>query len=343
MITNRRLKTVLVTLTASLLVVFVVWRLSEVRIRSISESLKQEVIREMADMPFVPQQICALTPMNGSPAEAAYMQARAEALAHMLAAPQARGLGVSGLLATFSEGVQIATGTGDGAFLIDEHDGFSLVSMKLPICAQRHKYYYMPLLYVFDKTGDFWSLGPGIIQVIEWMGDRWVGMMRLQIDEGRERYAFVHVVQEGDEWQLRTFNDASNGPGLMYFPDPDAVDYTHGYHQIAYTSPTSYGPLPCAFNDAFLSMESRDSCHDCLVRASYAVYRGTFTFAWTGDNYRLTDETPYHIAIILSDNTRLEEKAPTEADLAEKSPFLRPGSWRDYCQTISPQKEDFHE
>lgn len=279
-------------------------------------------------------------PMNNSQAEAAYIQARADALAHMLAAPQGQGFGINDLLDLFSEGVEIATGTGDGAFLIDEHNGFLLVSMKLPICERRHKYHYLPQLYVFSRTGDQWSFGEGIIHDIDWMQDRWVGMMQLQIEEERERYAFVHVVQEAGDWRLRTFNNVHNGPGLMYLSAPDTVDYGNGYDQISYTSNAAYGPLPCAFDETIHSMESLGSCHDCPVRASYALYRGTFTFAWTGSSYVLADETPYQITIILSDNTRLEEEAPIEAELAEKSPFLRPGSWRNYCQAVSPAKEN---
>jgi hypothetical protein len=312
---------------------------------SVSAQLQQQVAQELSGLPFVPQQNCALTPMNDSQAETAYIQARAEALAHVLTAPQAQGLGANDLLDIFSAGVEVATGTQDGAFLIDEHDGFLLVSMKLPVCAHRHKYQYLPQLYVFSQAGDYWRLGPGIIQSIEWVRDRWIGMMRLQIEEGQEQYAFVHVVQEGEGWRLLTFDDVSNGPGLMYLSDPGAVDYAQGYNQIAYTSSSYvYGPLPCVFDDVLLSsMESRSSCHDCEVRPAHALYQGTFTFVWTDDHYVLTDKTPYQITIILSDLTRLEEDAPTQAELAENSPLLRPSSWRDYCQSTLPAEENYSE
>ncbi len=304
--------------------------LLEIQTQQRMETLMRHVIQEMSGLPFVPQHICALMPMNDSRGEAAYALARADALAHVLAAPEARNLSSADLLNLFSTGVKIATGTQDGAYLIDEHSGFILVSMKLPLCQQRHKYYYKPELYVFSRTGNYWLLTVGVIQRIEWIKNRWVGMMQLQIEDRQELYAFVHIVQETGEWRLRTFSDAPNGPGLMHLPSPTMVDYSKGYNKISISSTRASGPLPCILD--ILTLESRDSCHDCRVYPSYAMYEGTFTFAWIDNHYVITDETLYRITIILSDNTRLEEYAPTEADLAKQAAFLRPGSWRDYCK-----------
>jgi hypothetical protein len=335
MTARRRFALLFLLLVASLLLFFIVAWLPDAQTQQAKDSLQEPVIQEMSGLPFVPQDTCSLR-RGGEEVQDFYTQTRARTLAQVLAAPQARGFSASDLLDLFSKGVESATDTADCAFLIDEHNGLLLVSMKLPVCARRHKYYFMPELYVFSRTGDYWSLVPGVIRDIEWLRDRWVGMMQLQIEEGRELYAFVHVVQEAGAWRLRTFNDVPNGPGLMYLPGPDMVAYANGYQRISYSSDQAYGPLPCAFGGALSALKSRDSCHDCLIQAAHAVYHGAFTFAWTGDQYILTDETPYQITIILSDNTRLEEIAPTEADLAQKSPFLRPGSWRNYCQAVSP-------
>jgi hypothetical protein len=51
----------------------------------------------------------------------------------------------------------------------------------------------------------------------------------------------------------------------------------------------------------------------------------------------LSEDAAVTISVVLSDLTRLEETPQTEEELAgEWGQFLRPGSWRDYCQSAPP-------
>jgi hypothetical protein len=305
--------------------------LPEVRAQQVVDDLEQRIVQAISALNLAPGLVCSYQVSNPQETadEAAYNPARAAALANLLAAPEVQPLSLQELETIFSDAVAVATGTDDGARFVDEQNDFVLVVMKIPFCAHRHQYSYLPPLYVFSRTGEYWELGPNVPANIEWIEDRWVGLVEVETSS-YPLLSFAHIVQDEGQWRIQFFSDVPNDPGLTYLESATVI-YGDGYRQI--TLPDSdfrYAPAPCEFGDILRTLTSLSSSTP-TVGFSHSWYVGDLTYAWVDGHYILTDDTPYEVTAVLNDLSRLEEEPPTETERAEAQNFLRPGSWRDYC------------
>jgi hypothetical protein len=294
------------------------------------------VAQEVAGLRFTTHGICPFTPEEGEN----YNRARERAVANLLASPQVRDMELSEMEAILTSVSLSNVDFDQRIILIDEANGTVLVSMYQAFCRQSSHHNHLPVLYVFDRKGNYWFVRYGTPYNMQWIEDRWVGFLDISGDSGRSTFIFTHIVQSINQWEAHQFINNSYGPALTWSAarggrPPDIV-YQNGYRTIFIReSSTIYQSAstnpPCEFADTLYSLPMVNTqCSGCRISFYTAIYPGDITLEWRDDEYNLMPDTLTRVIVILSDYTRLYSVPPSATELAN-NPELRAGSWRDYC------------
>ncbi len=244
----------------------------------------------------------------------AYNTSLAQALADLLAAPEAANLSDSELAHIYADGAYPRSSI---APLVSGGDGLlTILPTYYESCVMGS--HYIPVLtrlLVFDRAGHWQTIktitsnaesGTFILATgaVQWAGDRWVVMLNDLNTMGFTGYEVVHILHEGDNWVIKTGLKAVDGDQSYRTPTMRLVN---GYKTIALTR-VRYDEPPCTL-DA-----------NIMDRYAWTIYTTEHTYDWDGGAYILSDARNTDVKVILYAGEHRET-------------YTRLYNWQFHCST----------
>jgi len=225
-----------------------------------------------------------------------------DTLVDLLAQPETQSWTLDRLESVYEHGVEW------GISLNDEQEGVILGSRTRPECAygSRYNYAYSDL-YVFNRSGDAWLLGQGVILSARWHNGGWDVFVNTSVEEGQLYFLVLWRIELLDgQWQIVDGVHLDYGDTLI---GRTRVDFAEDTGQISvYYERVVWSPPPCQFNNEV-----------SWYSGGEAVER---VYGWSGEEYVQIGDTQRQVLFNMFNEY---------GENGEFTGYIVLDNWQDYC------------